>query len=192
MKFKFLISLLLLVLQSYSQKQQGTITLIDGTVLTGTVKVTDDAFKYRENENSEWRKFDHNSAVAATFINSSNVEEKFEFIYLEKKVSPLLLQVVVDGYLKLYFETTSYQGVGAQGIGPVVNNVTTYYIKRKTETTAQYFTVVGSIAKTAFKEVVKSYFTDCPQLQKKVADGVFKKKHVEEIVKFYNQNCAPK
>ena len=191
MKYISIVITFLVTLNSYSQKHQGTITLIDGTVITGIIKVTDNLFKYQQNENSETIKYDYTTAIAATFTNNKNEEMKFEFVYVDYKEKPFLLEIVKDGFLKLYVQDSSHFTSNV-GFGINTRTVLTYFLKRTTDKLGQYFIAVGYLPKIPFDKVIESYFTDCPLLQQKVASGEFKKKHMEEIVKFYNENCAPK
>ncbi|MNQ63896.1 hypothetical protein D3C85_782940 [compost metagenome] len=156
------------------------------------VKATSTSFKFKSNENSETINYDYNDAISATVINSKNEELKHEYIYVDYQKKPLLLTVMTDGYLKLYGGfSTSYGGSG-MGAGMGFSSSSTYHIKRTTDKMGQYFIAYGYVPKIGFKKVVQSYFTDCPELQEKVEKGEFKKDDYEDIVKFYNQNCAPK
>lgn len=183
---------ILFSLQSYCQKDKGTITLINGKVLSGLVKATSSSFKFKENVNSEPIKYDFNEAISATVVNSKNEEIKYEYVYVEYQKNPLLLTVMSDGFLKLYAEFSTSYGGGGAGAGMGFRSSSTYHIKRTTDKMGQYFIAYGYVPKEGFKKVVKSYFTDCPQLQEKVENGAFKKDDFEKIVDYYNQNCAPK
>jgi hypothetical protein len=190
MKNISLLIAILVSLQSYCQKEKGTITLLNGSVLSGLVKATSTSFKFKQNENSETIKYDYNDAISATVINSENEELKYEYVDYQKK--PLLLTVMIDGYLKLYGGFSTSYGGGGMGAGMGFSSSSTYHIKRTTDKIGQYFIAYGYVPKIGFKKVVQSYFTDCPQLQEKVEKGEFKKDDYKDIVKFYNQNCAPK
>lgn len=192
MKNISLIIVILFSLQSFCQKEKGTITLLNGKVLSGLVKATSSSFKFKENINSEAITYDFNEAISATVVNSKNEEIKYEYVYVEYQKKPLLLTVMIDGFLKLYAEfSTSYGGSG-MGAGMGFRSSSTYHIKRTTDKLGQYFIAYGYIPKVGFNKVVESYFTDCPQIQEKVEKGEFKKDDFEKIVEYYNQNCAPK
>jgi len=70
MKNLFLIAVLLFSLQTFSQKEKGTITLRNGKVLSGLVKASSSSLKFKENEDAEAIKYDFNEATGATIINS--------------------------------------------------------------------------------------------------------------------------
>lgn len=188
MKNISLIIVILFSLKSFCQKEKGTITLLNGKVLSGLVKATSSSFKFKENINSEAIKFDFNEAISAIVVNSKNEEIKYEYVYVEYQKKPLLLTVMIDGFLKLYAEFSTSYGGGGMGF----RSSSTYHIKRTTDKLGQYFIAYGYIPKVGFKKVVQSYFNDCPQLQEKVEKGEFKKDDFEKIVEFYNQNCAKK
>lgn len=191
MKNLYFATLLLISFQSFSQKEKGTITLLNGEIKSGLVKVTSNSFKFKENENSEAIKYDYNSATSATVINKKNEELKYEFVYVDYQKTPLLLTIISDGFLKLYAEfTTTY--TGGMGMGTGFRSSSTYHIKRTSDKLGQYFVAYGYIPKIGFKKVVQSYFTDCPQLQEKVEKGELQKDDFEKIVTYYNLNCAPK
>lgn len=192
MKNLFLIAVLLVSLQTFSQKEKGTITLRNGKVLSGLVKASSSSFKFKENEDAEAIKYDFNEATGATIVNSKNEEIKYEFVYVAYQKNPLLLTVMNDGFLKLYAEFSTSYGGGGMGAGMGFRSSSTYHIKRTTDKLGQYFVAYGYIPKEGFKKVVQNYFTDCPQIQEKVEKGEFKKDDFEKIVEFYNQNCAPK
>ncbi len=178
---------------SFSQKQNGKVTLIDGKVIYGLVDVGGGFFDndmntifFKENKDSKTIKYNEKSAKSAILINNKNEEAKFEFVFVEYQKKALLLKVEIDGFLKLYSDSNSYfNGTGFR-------NSSTFHIKKETETLAQYFVAFGYIPKKGFKKVVKFYFIDCPEIQNKVEVGKFKSDDFNEIVNFYNLNCAPK
>lgn len=86
---KYITLILLISLQCFSQKDNGTVTLLDGKVLTGLVKVMDNSFKFKENPNSEVIKYDYKTAKSATYINNKNEEIKYEFVYVDYQKRPL-------------------------------------------------------------------------------------------------------
>jgi len=190
MKSKYTFLLLFFSCICFSQKNQGIITLIDGTTISGQVKVTKNGFKYKESEDSEAVKYDFTKAKEAEITDKKGVVTKFEFIVLKEGKEPDLLQVVIDGYLRLYTDD-QIMFSGPTGGGMMVTNVT-YYVKRKNDAVAQYYKAVSNLPKIGFKKVVESYFTDCPQIQQKFEAKEFRPSDFVEIVNFYNTNCAPK
>jgi hypothetical protein len=181
----------LLTTQLYSQKEKGTITLLDGTVISGYVKANDNSFKFKESENSESVKFDYKKAKSATIVNSEGGDMIYEFVYVDYQKKPLLLAVVIDGFMRLYGDSTM-SFTGGTGAGTGFRGSSTYHIKRKKDEIGQYFIAYGYIPKVGFKKVIENYFTDCPQIHAKVKKGDFGKDDFKEIVEFYNQNCSPK
>jgi len=192
---------LLIGFLSYGQKDNGTITLLDGSVLTGLVKATSSSFKFKANKNDKAVKYDHATATSATVTNKDNEVLKYEFVYVDYQEKPLLLTVLREGFLTLYGEFSTHFYAGGMGMGVGIGggmgmgmggSSSTYHIKRATDKMGQYYIAYGYIPKVGFKKVIKSYFTDCPQLQEKVEKGEFKKDDFEAIVLFYNDHCAPK
>ena len=192
MKNLLLIITILATINIYSQKEKGTITLLNGTVLSGLVKVTNTSFKFKKNENADIIKYDYNDAIAATETNKNNEVTKYEFVAVDYQEKPLLLTIISDGFLKLYGDFTTSYGGGAIGAGMGFRSSSVYHIKRTTDKLGQYFIAYGHIPKISFKKVIETYFSDCPKLQEKVEKGDFKKGDFKEIVNYYNENCAPK
>lgn len=192
MKTKFTYLLLLTTFICFSQKEHGTITLNNGSTITGLVKVTKSAFKFKESEDSEAVKYDFEKAKEATITDKKGIITKFEFVALKEGKQPELLQIVEDGYMRLYSDSNTYFGSAAPGAGSSFRTTETYYVKRKNETVAQYYLAVGYIPKIGFKKVIETYFKDCLEIQQKVENKEFRSNDYIEVVKFYNSNCAPK
>lgn len=43
----------------------------------------------------------------------------------------------------------------------------------------------------SFKNKMKDFFSDCPELVKKIDGKIYKAKHLQEIIADYQKNCAP-
>jgi hypothetical protein len=41
-----------------------------------------------------------------------------------------------------------------------------------------------------FKRKMKDFFSDCPELVKKIDDKVYKRQHIKEMILFYKQKCV--
>lgn len=178
---------------SIAQKNKGSITLNDGTVLNGFVKTTKNNIVFKKTLESKAVKYDFKKAKSAEITNMKNVTTIFEFVPVEYKKTPLLLRVEIDGFLRMYSEsTTIFNNVSNGGSVGSFRDTSTYHIKRKNDEFGQYYVAFGYIPKVSFNKVIEEYFNDCPNLQKKVKKGELKKNDYAEIVMFYNENCAPK
>lgn len=192
MRTLFTFTAVLLYALSFAQSEKGTVTLTDGTVVSGFVKVTNNAFKFKATENSESVKYNYEAAKEAEVTDKKGVSTKYEFIVLKEGKKPELFKIIIDGYLRLYYDESVSFGGGAMGAPSSFKNGGTYYIKRKNENVAQYYHAVSYIPKIGFKKVIESYFTDCTLLQQKVDNKEFRADDFTDVVKFYNSNCAPK
>ncbi len=186
---KIIISCLILFVSTscFSQKDKGSIVLIDGSVISGLVKINSNTIKFKDSKNSKSVEYDFKTAKSATFYDQKNKEYKYEFITIENKENPVLFKLEIDGYLKLYSESLSSYG-GMSGF----RSSSTFYIKKENEPISQYYVAFGYIPKISFNNVIESYFTDCKAIQDKVKNGDFKKKDYFEIIEYYNANCARK
>jgi len=182
-------------LVSHSQKDEGTVTLKNGSIINGLVKITSDKIVFKSNKNADSKKYDFTEARAASIKDKKGNKTTFEYVVIKEGKDPELLELIVDGYLKLYGQgTTTYTAmpVGMGGYGGGFRSTSTHYVKKENETVAQFYKCEGYIPKISFKKFVDEYFTDCPKLQSKVKKKEFKKKHFKEVVEYYNNNCAPK
>lgn len=166
----------------------------DGSSVTGFVKIDNfNRVKFKKDKKDKKEVYQP-SAVYRVYFDGNNGEIK-EFI-IEKGYSHYeIYDVISEGYLTLYSKTYTYNnmhmGPNGQMMGGGTSSSTSYYIKRKFEEEATFFLSFGSIPPKRFKKVVRDYFKDCPALVEKVNNKEFKKKHMDEIVAFYNQNCNP-
>jgi hypothetical protein len=176
---------------SFAQKEKGTVTLIDGTILNGYVSVSN-KIKFRSSLEEKSTTYDYESAKEATVVDKKGKESKFEYVVIKENKKPIILEILVDGFLRLYTEnTTQYtSSFGGGGMGGFRSS-STYYLKKQTEEIAQQCAAFGYIG-NSFKKFINSYFTDCPEIITKVEKKEFKKKNYDEIVEFYNSNCATK
>ncbi len=187
--------LFILILSTYfvfAQKEKGTITLIDGTILNGYVSVSN-KIKFRTSLEEKSTSYDYESAKEATVIDKKGKVSKFEYIVLKEGKKPVIMEILVDGFLRLYTENTTQFNANLGGSGTVggFRSTTTYYLKKQTENIAQKCAAFGYIG-PGFKKFINSYFSDCQEIIKKVEKKEFKKNNYEEIVEFYNSNCTTK
>lgn len=192
-----LILLMLFPLFGLAQKAPGTIYFLDGTSISGTVKVTSGDIKYWASPTAKPDVYDYGGATGVSLTNDKGEQIKYEYVYFDFRKTPLLLKVEKEGYLTLYSDSSSYYagpaaGMPGGGMGMGGGSTSTYYLKKKNDKLGQWYLCFGYISKINFTNVIESYFKDCKAIQDKYANGEFRKKHYMEIVDFYNQNCAPK
>lgn len=102
--------------------------------------------------------------------------------------SIVFLQLIKDGKLKLfkYFKTNNspgmYNGSAGMMMGSYSYSVEKYIMQKDN----------GDLYKThwlSFKNDMKYYFSDCPDLAKKIEDKVYRSDDIEQIVDEYNLTC---
>lgn len=189
MKKIFLTVLILSTISLFAQKEKGTLTLIDGTILNGYVSVSN-KIKFRTSLDAKSTIYDFENSKEATVTDKKGITKKFEYVVIKENKKPILLEILSDGYLRLYLNNNTQFSSNIGGSGMTgFRNTATYYLKKSTETIAQECAAFGYIGKS-FKKFINSYFTDCPAIINKVEKKEFKKENYEEIVEFYNSNCA--
>jgi hypothetical protein len=197
MKRIVLLIVLFLPLIGFPQKVKGTISLLDGTTISGIIKITSNEIKYWANEETKPEKYDYQRASSALLDDEKGGQVKYEYVYFDFQKKPILLKVEIEGYLTLYSDSSVYfsggpAGMTGAGMGMGAGSSSTYYLKKRNDELGQWFLCYGYISKITFDKVIERYFNDCKAIQQKVKGGEFKKKHYKEIVNFYNQNCVPK
>lgn len=80
-----------------------------------------------------------------------------------------------------------YSG-GGMMMGGGYYSISNYYVKKDNDKEVTHLGSTGLFSKN-FKKAASSYFSDCPSLVAKIQHKEFKKRHIEEIVAYYNTNC---
>jgi len=188
MKKLLLLTFLFISSFVFSQKQQYSVV-----TLSGTTYVTKD---YSSNNKEITFKTEEGKTLSIPFkqldkIISSGKKEKHNYTdkyIMYSKSKGDLMRELVDGNCSLYLRsTTSMNGVGAMGI-PTTTTSNEFYVIKKGQKTAKYLKG-NNLAYGAFKKNVQKFFSDCEVLLKKIDEREFKRKDVQEIVVFYNENC---
>lgn len=182
-----LVFILMLPLFAIGQKLPGTIHFLNGTSISGTVKVASGDIKYWASPDAKPDTYDFTGATSVTMTTENGEQVKYEYVYFDFQKKPILLMVEIEGYLTLYSDSSSYY-TGAGGF----QGSNTYYLKKRGEKLGQWYMCYGYIPKIQLPKVIDNYFNDCKVIQEKYHNWEFKKKDYREIVNYYNQNCAPK
>lgn len=102
--------------------------------------------------------------------------------------SHVFLQLVVDGPLKLFKSHTTayspgfYGGAAGGFYGGVSYAVENYYLQKGE----------GELKRPRglnFRDDMRDYFRDCPELVALIDEGDFRKRDMESIASFYNSKC---
>ncbi|SIQ03179.1 hypothetical protein [Maribacter ulvicola] len=179
-----------------AQNNAATLYFKDGNKLQGLAKlIHGDQVKFKKFKGDKAIKYDFED-LEQVVINDR--EKPSTYIYLETTKGYFnIVRELEIGTVNLYvLEQTGYAApmfVGSSN--DQVNiahgnnyNIKNLYVRRGVR---GKITHLGSnqLFSKNFKNAASSYFSDCPALVQKIQDKQYKKKHVREIVNFYNLKC---
>ena len=178
---KSILSLLLIcsIFLCNAQNDPGSISMTDGTLKEGLVKIrANGKVKFKSNSNSDAITFDLDRIASITIEDRSYEVTEYKNIL---GTSRTLMKVIVKGEATLLsdqiFIAPMMQANGAWGGG---NSRILYYLKKDGATHR-----LG----TRLNRKDDNLFDDCPELSKKIDSRDIKRRHLSEIVEFYNRNC---
>jgi len=98
----------------------------------------------------------------------------------------ILLKLVKEDVVSSYsfygtWYTVTQGGFGLAGSGSFYNYGVLILVKKDG-------TMVDS-STGSFKNKIRKFFSDCPELVEKINDKIFKRKHIEEVIEYYKLNC---
>ncbi|MDF4201426.1 hypothetical protein PXD56_00570 [Maribacter sp. SA7] len=179
-----------------AQKDAGTIYFKNGNKIQGLAKlVNGDQVKFKKNKGDKPEKY-HFENLEQVVINDR--EEPSTYVYLETKKGYFnVVRELEIGTVNLYvLEQTGYSSPmfvgGANGQMNMAHgnyyDIKNLYVRRGIN---GEITHLGSnqLFSKNFKNAASTYFSDCPVLVEKILNKEFKKKHVRDIVNFYNLQC---
>ncbi|MCR9181334.1 MAG: hypothetical protein NXH73_00260 [Flavobacteriaceae bacterium] len=109
-----------------------------------------------------------------------------KYIYYSEEAGTLMIELV-DGIASLY-KRSEIVVTGAGPMGPTTSSKTSFYVKRADEKIAVNIGI-NDLFKS-YKKTSIDFFSDCPKLVSKLENKEFKKREIEEVVVFYNENCT--
>jgi len=116
-----------------------------------------------------------------------NFTEKY--IKYSKTKSDLMTEVI-SGKVSLYQRSqTTYNGNSGSTFNTSTTNTNVnYYVIKEGQNIAKYMKG-NNIAYGKFKTNAIKFFSDCESLVTKLKKNKYKRKHLEEIVTYYNEEC---
>lgn len=199
MKKTFLLVLICCFVGSFfaiAQNDAATIYFKDGTKLTGLAKlINGDQVKFKKFKGDKVKKY-HFDNLAQVVINDR--EEASTYIYLETREGYYnVVRELEIGAVNLYvLEQTGYSAPmfvgGANGQMNIAHgsyyDIKNLYVRRGV---SGEITHLGSnqLFSKNFKNAASAYFSNCPVLVEKIQNKEYKKKHIRDIVNFYNLKC---
>lgn len=176
----------------FSQEREATILFNDSTSIKGLGEIKKEKIYFRVSSTDEITKWNYDMAYGLIF-SGYGFSEKYVYVKPNKYSQPKLMEVIEEGKVNLYKESSFgiqigiTGGVGNSNFGasPILSHdySAVYYVKRKTE---EYATDISF----SFKSNSSRYFSDCKMLLQKIKKNEFRKKDIVEIVYFYNDYCG--
>ncbi|WP_460219508.1 hypothetical protein [Psychroserpens sp. MEBiC05023] len=202
--FAFLLSANVMVSQNINTNPfwKGDITLSNGTVKSGLVKVPNNPKQkrvvYKISEKGKVEKIKRD-AIASVVVYSENgnayLYENTKCILHMKREKPstssLLLVSAKNDYVTFYVESGAYKVDKSDGeLGLLYRYnygqdfpTVAYYIKKRDKSVANLFYMTGHLG--GIKKGTKLHLTEAPNLVDRVLKKEFKKKDVAEIISLY-------
>ncbi|MGB2761034.1 MAG: hypothetical protein WBC58_13815 [Maribacter stanieri] len=179
-----------------AQNDVGTLYFKDGRKLHGLAKlINGDQVKFRNAKGEKAQRY-HFEDLAQVVINDR--EEPSTYIYLEiRKGFFNVVRELEIGPVSLYvleqrgYSAPMYVGGANSQMNMMHSNfydINNLYVSKGN---SGEITHLGSnqLFSKNFKNAASEYFSDCPVLVTKIQNKEFKKKHVKDIVNFYNLKC---
>ena len=187
---------LLITAPILAQNDQAILEFKDGKQRKGLAKlIGGDQVEFKKAKGQKAEKF-HFSELQKVVIYEN--EEPSTYIYIETREGRFnVVKELEIGAVNLYvLEQKGYsppmQMAGANGhmnmTGGNFYDIKNLYVKRGEN---GELTHLGSnqLFSKNFKKAASDYFSNCPKLVNKIQNRDFKKKHVKDIVHYYNTKC---
>jgi len=160
-----------------------------------------DYILFKEHEESEAEKIESNSIVKIIYtFDKKDYEYAFLKVYKGWKqveiIGPIWLEIVKKGTATLYVTSTVLSSPGKMSSTGAVSGGGSatfhdYYILRDGEPAAKLIATISSLNNNqTFKAKAPLYFSDYPELAKKIEDKTYTWKNLEEVVDIYNEWAA--
>lgn len=179
-----------------AQKDRAVLIFKDGTQLEGLADLkSSDKIRFRKEKRTEKQFYTFDE------VDTLKVYEDFDpIVYVQVRVKdkeePKVLELANQGKNLVYYRDI-LQGYMAPAMMPGGGmpmtvgrfySLTNSYVRRPGEDEATYLGSSSWLSKN-FKKAASDYFADCPHLVSKIQNRELKKKHLKEIIAYYNTKC---
>lgn len=195
-----LLGILLLVLtNAISQNYAATVQYRNGTKAEGYAKlISKDRVKFRKSLSYKGTKYDFEEFE---YVEIRYSQEKIKYVQLPVQGSDRkeIVQELIIGPVSLYSTTNSGYAPTAGNFGTAAGmtaglgvnySIENYYLKTQKSDSLIH---LGSnqLFSGKFHKKGAEFFADCKELavRIKIKEKGFRKRNIEEIVKYYNSNC---
>lgn len=180
-----------------AQKTKARLEFKDGTVKKGLAKLSGiDKVKFKAKKEDKATKY-HFSELRKVSIGQG--EESLTYAYIKVDIDTYkVLEEVAIGKVSLYtMEFSGYSGPvymagpnggSWSGGGGHFYNIKNLFVLREGEEMATHLGSNQLFTKN-FKKAASAYFKDCSKLVRKIQNKEYKKKHIKNIVNYYNKQC---
>ncbi|WBX70482.1 hypothetical protein [Tenacibaculum retecalamus] len=193
-----LLIMLFTLLNAYSQYKETKVFYRNGTVEKGFAKFLflSSNLKFKKSKTQKAPEILTYKEVDKFIIYNRGEHTEYQHKIVNGKAGSKLLKVKTRGKIDLFYEVRKSGAApmgGATGgmnfsIG-VSSSSEVYYISKKDSPFATKLFHLLDPSKRIFKKIIPEYFGDCPELIEKIKKKEYKKRHIVEIVDFYNNQC---
>ncbi len=189
MKNQFVIFLLFLSFNMYSQYNDVKMYFNDSTSIEGLGYISKDKIYFKLEEKEKFSEWGLESVYRIDFFGFENEVRTFEYIFSDGHNKFRLMELVIEGEVNLYKlekDIVVYNNSSKENISnSYISTATGYFVKHKKDKTAIDIMF-------GFKKRIARFFSDCPDIIEMVNDKTFSKDDIDLIVKYYNDNCSVK
>lgn len=184
--------------QSFSQKTKAELIFKDGSLIKGLAEptnVNNIRFRKERKAKKEFYSFEEVDTLKVYYDFNPTI---FVLVTIKDKTAPKVLEMAHSGKNVTYYRDieegysaprrTPTGGGGFLMTGGGSYNTTYSYLRKTNEKEAVYLGSSYWMTKN-FKKGASNFFSDCPELVKKILNRDFRKKDLKEIILFYNTKC---
>ncbi len=182
----FYILLIIYSLGLSSQTQKADLIFIDGDTIQGFGSITrNNKIKFKLTSEDKAEKWDFTIVKGITFYGYNEIKE-FEYIALQRRQKPVLLEVKHRGRINIYEKRSlSYENsFGGEFPTKSLVEYRETYLKRDEEELAV------NLSGFNFRKNALKYFKDCPEIVDMFESKEYKNYTIERIALYYNVYCS--
>ncbi len=191
MKNIILCSLSLFIFSNLIAQNKFSLTLKDGSVINGLVRISENKIVFRKSLDSEEEFYDYKTIKKMTVPEKNYVYKIVEGSGGTNSIK--LVEVVISGKISLYKGTQQiyYNPSTTNGIlgGGSTSSYSIYYISNKDSDVVTNLRI-GNIYSSRFKQIAKKHFKSCPDLLEKINKKYFGRYSITSVIMYFNENCG--
>ena len=181
----------------FSQNQKCELIFKDGTSIQGYGSLTKkDSIKFRIDRESKPDVWGNENVQRITFFGFENTEVTFEYVKAKWQRKYELMEVVVDGDIKLYarfsanWTTTTLNYGSRKGANYTPSQKNTDFALFLKKPTDEKVIPVSTGLFSGWKKKMLAYFKECPEVTEGIESGEYKSGDMKKLVEDYNIYCT--